>query len=76
MSQLSFMEELLDGAKVEWKELGAVIEAKRGRRLVKSQLQESGEYAVYQNSMTPLGYFHESNVDSDTTFIICAGSAG
>ena len=35
-----------------------------------------GKYAVYQNSMTPLGYYHENNVLSDTTFIISAGAAG
>ena len=61
---------------MEWKTLGEVGEPKRGRRLVKSQLQESGDYAVYQNSMKPLGYYEESNVTSDTTFIICAGAAG
>jgi hypothetical protein len=26
--------------------------------------------------MTPLGFYHESNVQADTTFIISAGSAG
>jgi type I restriction enzyme S subunit len=48
----------------------------RGKRLVKSQLEESGKYAVFQNSMTPLGYYNDSNVHADTTFIISAGSAG
>ena len=48
----------------------------RGKRLVKSQLEESGKYAVYQNSMIPLGYYFESNVKADTTYIICAGAAG
>lgn len=71
-----FLEKLLDGAEVEWVALGEVSEIKRGKRLVKSQLEEIGKYAVYQNCMTPLGYYHESNVDSDTTFIICAGAAG
>ncbi|MBW6452729.1 MAG: restriction endonuclease subunit S [Methyloprofundus sp.] len=61
---------------VEWKTLGEVAEIKRGRRLVKSQLEEYGKYAVFQNSMTPLGYYHESNVHADTAFIISAGSAG
>lgn len=61
---------------VEWKTLGEIAEIKRGRRLVKSQLEEYGKYAVFQNSMTPLGYYHESNVQADTTFIISAGSAG
>ena len=26
--------------------------------------------------MTPLGYYHESNVPAKTTFIVCAGAAG
>ncbi|GFO75743.1 type I restriction enzyme, S subunit [Bathymodiolus platifrons methanotrophic gill symbiont] len=61
---------------VEWKALGEVVRIKRGKRLVKSQLETSGNYAVYQNSMTPLGYYHDGNVKSDTTFIISAGAAG
>ncbi len=61
---------------VEWKRLGEVVKLQRGKRLVKSQLEEAGAYAVYQNSMTPLGYYHESNVKQDTTFIIAAGAAG
>lgn len=48
----------------------------RGKRLVKSQLEEIGKYAVYQNSMTPLGYYNEGNVKAGTTFIISAGAAG
>src|SRR5690606_39576958 len=48
----------------------------RGKRLVKSELEEFGNYAVYQNSMTPLGYYHKSNVRANTTFIISAGAAG
>ena len=67
---------LLEGVEVEWKKLGEVIILQRGRRLVKSQLEETGKYAVFQNAMTPLGYYHESNVKANTTFIICAGAAG
>ncbi len=51
-----FMEKLLDGVEVAWKPLGEIVSPKRGRRLVKSQLEEVGSYAVYQNCMTPLGY--------------------
>lgn len=76
MNALSFMEKLLDGVGVEWKALGDVVSLQRGKRLVKSQLEETGKYAVYQNCMTPLGYYHESNVKSDTAFIISAGAAG
>ncbi|AVQ88146.1 restriction endonuclease subunit S [Plesiomonas shigelloides] len=76
MNHLSFMEKLLDDVGVEWLELSNATSFNRGKRLVKSQLEESGKYAVYQNSMTPLGYYHESNVDADSIFIICAGAAG
>jgi len=76
MSGMNFLEKLLDGVAVEWKALGEVAKIQRGRRLVKSELEEFGKYAVFQNCMTPLGYYHESNVKSDTTFIISAGAAG
>lgn len=61
---------------VEWKTLGEVVKLQRGKRLIKSQLEKTDNYAVYQNCMTPLGFYHESNVKSDTTFIISAGAAG
>jgi type I restriction enzyme S subunit len=76
MSSMGFIEKLLDGARVEWKTVGDVVSLQRGKRLVKSQLEETGNYAVYQNSMTPLGYYHESNAKSGTTFIVSAGAAG
>ena len=69
-------EACLSGRQVEWVALGEVSQPKRGKRLVKSQLEESGSFAVYQNSMKPLGYYEESNVAGETPFIICAGAAG
>ena len=62
--------------KVEWEVLEEVVEIKRGKRLIKNQLKKTGKYAVYQNCMIPLGYYHKNNVIADTTFIISAGSAG
>lgn len=62
--------------KVEWKVLEEVVEIKQGKRLIKNQLEKTGKYAVYQNCMIPLGYYHKNNVIADTTFIISAGSAG
>ena len=76
MSSVHFLEKLLGGVDVEWIALGEVISPQRGRRLVKSQLDEVGSYAVYQNSMTPLGYYHESNANAETTFVVVAGAAG
>lgn len=64
MSSTNFLEKLLDGVEVEWIEVGDLSSPQRGRRLVKSQLEEIGSYAVYQNSMRPLGYYHESNAQA------------
>ena len=76
MSEMNYLDKLLDGVAVEWIEVGELISPQRGRRLVKSQLQEVGSYAVYQNSMKPLGYYHESNAQAGATFVIVAGAAG
>lgn len=76
MSDRSFLEKLLDGASVVSRPLEDTVHIQRGKRLVKSQLEESGAFAVYQNSMTPLGYYHEPNVQPDSAFIVCAGAAG
>ncbi len=48
----------------------------RGIRVVKKQLETTGNIPVYQNSMTPLGYYEKSNCKSNTVFVIGAGSAG
>ena len=48
----------------------------RGVRLVKSQLNESGKYPVYQNALVPLGYYDERNRSGNNTFMISAGAAG
>lgn len=76
MNNLGFIEKLLDGVEVEWKALGKIVALQRGKRLVRSQLDESEGFAVYQNSMKPLGYYYESNVKAGSVFVICAGAAG
>ena len=77
---LDFSDEMLKstdwGNLVQWKSLGEVADIKRGRRLVRKELSQNGCYAVYQNSMTPLGFYDKSNVCGDSTFIIGAGAAG
>ncbi len=71
----SLLQELCpDG--VIYKPLNEAVKITRGKRLVRSQLQETGEYPVYQNSMKPLGYYEESNCTANHTFIIVAGAAG
>jgi type I restriction enzyme S subunit len=61
---------------VKYAKLSEISPPKRGVRVVKSQLMSEGEYPVYQNSMTPLGYYKKSNCSANTVFIISAGAAG
>ena len=68
--------EMEEDRKLRIEKLGDVCDLKRGKRLVKNELQEEGLFPVYQNSMIPLGYYHESNFSGNKTFIISAGSAG
>ncbi|MCQ2309565.1 MAG: restriction endonuclease subunit S [Bacteroidales bacterium] len=75
---MSKLEELIqqycpDG--VEYVKLGDVAQVCRGVRVVKSQLSKLG-YPVYQNCLTPMGYYDKTNCPQGTTFVICGGAAG
>lgn len=61
---------------VEWKKLEEVCTLERGVRVVRKNLLENGQIPVFQNSLTPLGYFGKSNYPAHTPFVICAGAAG
>lgn len=61
---------------VEYKKIGETLKIERGVRVVKSQLTTQGIYPVYQNSLTPMGYYDKFNYSAGTAFIIGAGSAG
>lgn len=61
---------------VEFLKLGDVCEIKRGIRVVKKDLQETGKIPVYQNSLVPLGYKDDFNYPSNVAFVISAGAAG
>ncbi len=61
---------------VEMKALGLICKLERGIRVVKKELQQEGVIPVYQNSLTPLGYYEKSNYPEKTPFVICAGAAG
>lgn len=61
---------------VEWKLIGEFASLKRGIRVTRSQLSQKNGYFVYQNSLTPLGYYEKANTKENTTFIISAGAAG
>lgn len=61
---------------VLWKKIGDAVGIKRGVRVVKAQLNEVGEYPVYQNSLTALGNYNYFNCNANKTFLITAGAAG
>ena len=56
--------------------MGEVATVNRGVRVTRDILNKEGKIPVYQNSLTPLGYFDKSNRKKDTTFVISAGAAG
>lgn len=60
---------------VEWKKLGEVAKVCRGVRVVKRQLTKEG-YPVFQNCLTPMGYYDKTNCSGGTPFVICGGAAG
>jgi type I restriction enzyme, S subunit len=61
---------------VEWKLIDEITTLKRGIRVVRNELSPKASYKVYQNSLTPLGYYEKTNTKENTTFIISAGAAG
>ena len=61
MSKLDEMLKRMCPRGVEYRTLGDVCEMKRGVRVVKTQLSQENGYRVYQNSMTPLGYYDKAN---------------
>ena len=46
---------------VEYKKIAETTTMLRGVRLVRNELEKEGKYPVYQNSMSPLGYYKEYN---------------
>ena len=75
MSNISFLEKLLDGADVEWKALGDVTNVLRGKRLTKSQLSDGEKFPVYHGGLEPLGNYAESNRPANTVMIINVGAS-
>ena len=55
--------------------MSEVAQVCRGTRVVKSQLSDEG-YPVYQNCLTPMGYYDKTNCKGGTPFVICGGAAG
>jgi type I restriction enzyme S subunit len=57
------------------KKLGDVCKIKRGVRVVKRDLEDSGDIPVFQNCLSPMGFYKCSN-NIGHTFVIIGGAAG
>ena len=72
-----YRDELLTfGEDVQRRKLVDSCDICRGIRVVRKQLNNSGRYPVFQNSLSPLGFYEKANCRANTTFIITAGAAG
>ena len=60
MSELGKMIEKLCHNGVENKALIDICEINRGSRVTRDQLTDYDKYPVYQNSMTPLGFYNKN----------------
>ena len=72
MSQLSYMEKLLDGVEVEWKELGEIAEVGTG----KSNRQDESENGVYPFYVRSKSILKSNTYQFDEVAIIIPGEGG
>ena len=71
MSELSYLEKLLDGVEVQWTTLGHVADIKRGTSITKKDVTDGG-VPVIAGGRTPAYYHNISNRNGKT--IVIAGS--
>ena len=71
-----YLNKILSKKNLIKKQLNEIAKLKRGKRLVRKELEKEGKYPVFQNSLIPLGYYNRKNNDGGKTCIISAGSAG
>ena len=71
----TFLEKLLDGAKVEWKPLGKVTDIKTGQSVNKNIIaQNPGIYPVINSGREPLGFINVWNTENDPIGITTRGA--
>jgi len=75
MIESTFLETLLDGAKVEWKPLGKVANVLRGRRLTRKELSDHEAFPVFHGGLEPMGFYAKSNRPANTVMVINVGAS-
>ncbi|WP_434156255.1 restriction endonuclease subunit S [Morganella morganii] len=75
MSQLSYLEKLLNGEIVEWIALGEVTLIKTGQAVSKQAISTNpGQYPVINSGREPLGFIDKWNTDNDPIGITTRGA--
>ncbi|MGU1019232.1 restriction endonuclease subunit S [Pseudomonas aeruginosa] len=75
MTGIKFIENLLDGADVEWKELGGVIKLEKGRQLNKELLSDDGLYPAYNGGVSYSGFTDTFNYSENKTIVSQGGAS-
>ena len=76
MSDLNFLEKLLNGVGVEWAALESCATIERGRRVTKIELSPEKKYPVFSGGVTPMGFYDDFNQKKNTITIVKYGTAG
>lgn len=75
MSELTYLEKLLDGVDVEWLPLGNITTIKTGQSVNKNMISDNpGEYPVINSGREPLGFIDIWNTDNDPIGITTRGA--
>ncbi|WP_298739150.1 restriction endonuclease subunit S [uncultured Psychrobacter sp.] len=75
MSELSYMEKLLDGVEVEWTPIGDVTLIKTGQAVSKQSISSNpGQYPVINSGRDPLGFIDKWNTKNDPIGITTRGA--
>ena len=71
---MSYIENLLAGAKVEWKHLGDICEIKTGKGVTKRDSSESGAYPIISGGKGPMGFINKFNRSENAVTISRVGA--
>lgn len=71
-----YLNKLTENNNIRKARLCEIAQLNRGKRVVRNQLSQEGLYPVFQNSLTPLGFYDNKNFSGEKTCIITAGAAG
>ena len=75
MSSVNFLEKLLDGVTMEWRDLGSITKIKTGQAVSKEIISNNpGNFPVINSGKEPLGFINQWNTDNDPIGITSRGA--